>query len=217
MLSGSWARYAPLSGLVAVAILVVSIIVTGFDSVDSNDSTVKVVKFWHDNDGQQVAGAFLGALSTVPLLWFLGSLRSAFRTAEGGTGRLSAIAYAGGIVLVAFAAVDSSIQFATAESVGDVPPAVTQTLSVLYNDFFLGFPVGVGTLLLASSLVILRTRFLPVWLGWVALVLGIVSLTPVGFFAFFVVLAWIAVVSVLLFQQQSPPSPAPAPAPASSI
>jgi hypothetical protein len=202
MLSGSWARYAPLSGLLAVAILVASIIVTGFDSVDSNDSTQKVVEFWADNDSQQVAGAFLGALSLVPLLWFLGSLRSALRTAEGGTGRLSAIAYAGGIVLVAFAVVDSSLQFAVAESVGDVPAAVTQTLSVLYGDFFLGFPVGMGTLLLASALAILRTRALPAWLGWVALLLGIVSLTPIGFFAFFVVLAWIVVVSIILFQQQ---------------
>ena len=210
MVSGSWARYAPLSGVVAVALLVVSIIVTGFDSVDTNDSTQKVVEFWSDNDGQQVAGAFISALSLVPLLWFLGSLRSALRTAEGGTGRLSAIAFAGGIVLVGFGAVDSSIQFAAAESVGDVPPAVTQSLSVLYGDFFLGFPVGVGTLLLASGLAILRTRVLPAWLGWVALVLGVISITPVGFFAFFVVLAWIAVVSVMLFQQQPRTTPPPA-------
>jgi hypothetical protein len=207
MVSGSWARYAPLSGLLAVALLVVSIVVTGFDSVDSSDSTQKVVDFWTDNDSQQVASAFIGALSLVPFLWFLGSLRSALRTAEGGTGRLSAIAYAGGIVLAAAAAVDASIQFAVAESVGDVPPGVTQTLSVLYNDFFLGFPVGLGTLLLAASLVILRTKALPVWLGWVAFVLGIVSLTPIGFFAFLVVLAWIAVVSVVLFQQQPGPTP----------
>jgi hypothetical protein len=207
MVSGSWARYAPLSGLLAVALLVASIIVTGFDSVDSNDSTQKVVDFWSDNDSKQVAGAFIGALATVPLLWFLGSLRSALRTGEGGTGRLSAIAYAGGIVLAATAAVDSSIQFAVAESVGDVPAGVTQTLSVLYSDFFLGFPIGLGTLLLASSLAILRTKVLPAWLGWVALLLGIVSLTPVGFFAFLVVLAWIAVVSVVLFQQQPGPTP----------
>ena len=214
MLSGSWARYAPLSGLLAVALVVVSIVVTGFDDVATDDSTQEVVAFWADNDGQQVAGAFIGALSLVPFLWFLGSLRSTLRTAEGGTGRLSAIAYAGGVVLVAGAAVDSSLQFAVAESVGDVPPGVTQTLSVLYGNFFLAFPVGLGTLLLASSLVILRTNALPTWLGWVAFVLGILALTPVGFFAFLVVLAWIAVVSVVLFQQQPvPPAPTPTAAP----
>ena len=207
MISGSWARYAPLSGLLAVAILVVSIIVAGFDSVDSNDSVVKVVNFWKDNDTEQSVGAILSAIAMVPLLWFLGSLRSAFRAAEGETGRLSAIAFAGGIVLVGFGLVDSALQFAVAESVGDIPPVATQTLSALYNNFFFGFPVGIGTLLLASSLVILRTRVLPAWLGWVTLVLGILNLTPIGFFAFPVVLVWIAVVSVLLFQRQAPAAP----------
>jgi hypothetical protein len=210
MLSGSWARYAPLSGLVFVALVVVSIIVTGFDSVDSSDSTQKVVDFWNENDKEQVAGAFLGALALVPFLWFLGSLRSALRAGEGGTGRLSAIAYAGGIVLAAGGAADASLQFAVAESADDVPAGVTQTLSVLYSDFFLVFPVGVGTLMIATALVILRTKVLPVWLGWVALLLGIVSLTPVGFFAFLVVLAWVVVVSVVLFQQQSGATPATA-------
>jgi hypothetical protein len=46
----------------------------------------------------------------------------------------------------------------------------------------------------------------------VAFVLGIVSLTPVGFFAFLIVLLWIAVVSVVLYQQQSEPTPTVAPA-----
>jgi hypothetical protein len=41
----------------------------------------------------------------------------------------------------------------------------------------------------------------------VAFVLGIVSLTPIGFFAFLVVLAWIAVTSVVLFRQQPGPAP----------
>jgi hypothetical protein len=207
MISGSWARYAPLSGLLFVALLVASIVVSGFDSVDSDDSIQKIVEFWSDNDSEQIAGAILGALATLPFLWFLGSLRSAFREAEGGTGRLSSIAYAGGIFLAGFAVVSGSIQFAVAESVGDVPPGVTQTLSVLYSDFFFGFPVGIATLMLASALVILRTRVLPAWLGWVALLLGIVGLTPAGEFTLLVVLAWIAVVSVMLYQRQTPAAP----------
>jgi hypothetical protein len=208
MVSGSWARYAPLSGLLFVLLIVVSIIVSGFDSVDSNDSTAKVVKFWLDNDGQQIAAALISALATVPFLWFLGSLRSAFREAEGGTGRLSSIVFAGGIILVATALVDASLQFATAESAGDIPPIGTQTLNALYNNFFLGFPAGIGTLLLASGLVILRTRAFPSWLGWFAFVLGVISfLGPLGFFAFFVVLVWVAIMSWTLYQQQGPAAP----------
>jgi hypothetical protein len=212
VVSGSWARYAPLSGLLFVVLVVISIIIGGFDSVDSNDSVVKVVKFWHDNDSEQSASAIIGAVATIPFLWFLGSLRSAFSEAEGGTGRLSSIAYAGGIILAGFALIDGALQFATAESVGDVPPVATQTLSALYNNFFFGFPVGIGTLLLASSLVILRFRAMPAWMGWFAFILGIVSITPIGFFAFFVVFLWIAIASWLLFAQQGPAAPAQQPA-----
>jgi hypothetical protein len=61
---------------------------------------------------------YVGALSGVALLWFLGSLRSTLRAGEGGTGRLSSIAFAGGIVLVAGAAVDASLAWAVAESTG---------------------------------------------------------------------------------------------------
>jgi hypothetical protein len=209
MVSGSWARYAPLSGVLAVAIVVVSVIVAGFDSVDSNDSVAKIVDFWKDNDSEQMTSAVLGAISMIPLLWFLGSLRSAFRAAEGETGRLSSIAFGAGIVLVGFILVNSTLQFAVADTVGDVPPVATQTLSVLYSDCFFGFPVGFGVLLLASSLVILRTRVLPTWLGWASLVLAIVFFTPAGEYLFPLVLLWIVVMSVMLYQQQAPARPAP--------
>jgi hypothetical protein len=205
MVSGSWARYAPLSGVLAVALAVVSIIVTGFDDVAADDSVVTVVEFWRDNDSQQIAGAIISALALVPLLWFLGSLRSALRAAEGETGRLSAIAFAGGIVLVAGGAVDASMQFAVADTADELPPVATQTLSALYSDFFLIFPVGLATFLLASALAILRTGALPSWVGWVALVLGVVALTPISFFVFFLILVWIAIVSVMLFQRQPRP------------
>jgi hypothetical protein len=88
-----------------------------------------------------------------------------------------------------------------------VPPVATQTLSALYNNFFFGFPAGVGTLLLASSLVILRTRVLPAWVGWFAFVLGIISISPLGFFAFLAVFLWIAIVSWMLYTQQGPATP----------
>jgi hypothetical protein len=214
MLSGSWARYAPLSGVLFVVLVVVSIIVSGFDSVGTDDSTQEVVDFWSDNDGQQIAAAIIGALAMVPFLWFLGVLRSTLRVAEGGTGRLSATAYAGGIVLVGFALVDSALQLAVADTVGDVPAGVTQSLSVLYSDFFLGFPIGFGTLMLATGLVLLRTRVLPTWLGWFALVLGILAFFgPVGFFAFLVFLVWLVITSVMLYQRGEPTAAPPPVAP----
>jgi hypothetical protein len=208
MLSGSWARYAPLAGLLFIALVIVSIIVEG-ETPATDDPTGQVVLDWAKNDDDYKISAALGALATVPFLWFLGSLRSTLRAAEGGTGRLSAIAFAGGIILAAGAGVDASLQWATAESVGDVPPNVTQTLSVLYSEFFLIFGIGIGTLFLASGLAMLRTRALPVWLGWVTLLLGILAITPIGFVAFPLGALWVIVTSIILFQQGSPAAPAP--------
>jgi hypothetical protein len=207
MLSGSWARYAPLAGVLFVALVVASIIIGG-EGPDTDDSTQKVVEFWTSNDSEQITAAIIGALAGAPFLWFLGSLRNALRAGEGGTGRLSAIAFAGGIVLVSGALTNNAFQFAAAESAGDVPAQVTQSISVVYSDFFFPFPIGIGVLSLATALVILRTRVFPVWLGWVGLLLGVIAFTPVGFFAFFVVLAWIVVLSVLMFRGESAATPA---------
>lgn len=195
-----------------VILVVASFIIAG-ESPDTDDSTLKVVKEWSDNDSQQIAAAILGALAVAPFLWFLGSLRSALRAAEGGTGRVSTIAFAGGLVLAVFALVDSSLQFAVADSVGDVPPLVTQSLSVLYSDFFLGFPVATAVFALASGLAVLRTGLFPAWLGWLIFILGIVSFVPfVGFFSIFLVFLWILITSILLFQRGDATAPPAAPA-----
>jgi hypothetical protein len=47
---------------------------------------------------------------------------------------------------------------------------------------------------------------LPVWLGWVTVVLGMVCLTPVGFSALLLGLVWILIVSVLLYRRETGPA-----------
>jgi len=49
-----------------------------------------------------ILGSFLLMLAAVFFLWFVRSLRAVRRRAEGGVGRLSAIAYCGGLAAAAF-------------------------------------------------------------------------------------------------------------------
>lgn len=44
----------------------------------------------------------------------------------------------------------------------------------------------------------LRHGVLPKWLGWVSLVMAILSVTPVGFFVFLSLAVWIPLVGILL-------------------
>jgi hypothetical protein len=132
------------------------------------------------------------------LIFFAGSLRRALRAAEGEGGVLSALVLAGAIVLATGAAIDATILFAIAEAAEDIEPSAVQALQALWDNDFLPLAMGTQVLLLAAGLSIVRHGALPKALGWIAIVLAILSLTPLGFAAFVGGGLWIAVASVLL-------------------
>lgn len=70
----------------------------GGESPDFDESGQEVIEFYVDDEGAQFAGSLLEAFAALFLLFFAGALRSALRRGEGGTGGLSAVAFAGGIV-----------------------------------------------------------------------------------------------------------------------
>jgi hypothetical protein len=193
-------RYADLTGVVFV-VLVIPVFFLGGSQPDPDEKLERVLEFWNSNDGALKAGATLEAISCLFLIWFLGSLRSALRRAEGETGHLSAIAYAGGIVLATTFTVLAMIQYAAADSVGKVGAQVTQTLNVLNSEAHFGVNVGLAVLLLATGIVTLRTGVLFAWLGWSAVVIGIVSATPAALFGLLAFLLWTLLVSILLFRR----------------
>ena len=208
------ARLAPLAGVLFVALIVASFIVSG-ETPSTDDSTRKVIDYWEGHETEGIVSALLGAYAMVAYLWFVGTLRSVLRQAEGLTGRLSATAFAGGVVFAGYALVGLTMMFAAAETADDVPPAVTQTLSVLNSECWLGLAVGNAVLLLATGVLLLRTGLLPKWLGWVTVLLGVASVTPAGFFAFLATLLWVIGVSIVLYLRGGAAAP-PATAPASS-
>jgi len=86
----------------------------------------------------------------------------------------------------------------------------TQTLSVLQADFFFPVAIGFSVFLLASGLAMVRGVTFRSWPGWVALVLGVLAVTPAGFFAILGGLAWIVGISVMLFVRgEGPVVPGP--------
>jgi hypothetical protein len=56
--------------------------------------------------------------------------------------------------------------------------------------------------MIANGLAVLLYRVLPVWLGWVALVIGVGTVTPVGWFGFLATMGWVLVVSIVLVVRQ---------------
>jgi hypothetical protein len=213
MFGDSWERYAPLTGVVFV-VLVVIVFAIGGSTPDPHDSTLKVATYYTKHRDKHMALSFILAIGAAFLPFFASHLR---RTLDwsGGTGRLANAAFAGGVLATIGFWLLATVHLALADSAGKTPPLVTQSLNVLDGNDFIPAAAGMGVLVLASGLSIIRHVALPRWLGWAGLVIGILVFTPAGFFAFLASGLWVLVASIVLFmagpfEETREPGPLPA-------
>lgn len=207
MPTSTLARLAPLTGIAAVVLTVVMVIVVG-EPPDVDKSTAEVVAYWDDT--KHIVGAVLLMLAGALLVWFGGSVRAMLRQAEGEPGRLAAVAFGGFVILGLGFAAFAGFEFAAAETAGDVPGEVTHTLATLDAYFFFPAALGQFLALLATAVVVLRHGGLPRWLAYAAIVIAIVLITPLAFAGVVAMAIWIVIVSILLYRHAGAPAPGPA-------
>ena len=193
------ARFAPLAGVVFVVLIVLAIVIGG-ETPDNSDSAQEIGRFWKENDSEQMLSALIGAWSLIFFIWFAASVRSVLRRTEDGPARLSATSFAGAVIAAVGLLIALSLTFAIADGADELTPDALKTLTVLSNGVFLPIAVGFALFFIATGILAVRSRLLPAWLGWVTIVLGIVCVTPAGFFALLVGLVWVLVVSVMLYR-----------------
>ncbi|HEX6263457.1 MAG TPA: hypothetical protein VF097_11485 [Actinomycetota bacterium] len=192
-------RIAPGTGLAFVGLALAAALVIGqYSYLPAGD---EIAAFFQENARRVQIGAYLGALSSVFLIWFSGSVRSHLRVSEGGTGRLSTVAFGGGVA----GAVGTGIAFSILSvagargSEGQVTPATAMVLYDIYGSLIgVAVPITLAALLGASSLVALRAGALPGWLAWSGAVLTIGLISPFSYIFIAIAFLWIAVVSILL-------------------
>jgi hypothetical protein len=193
--SNEW--LAPLTGVVFFVLAIIGFLIGG-EPPDASDEAQEIVDFYVDNDSSVMIGAAIVTVAATFLVFFFGYLRKVLRVAEGEGGMLSLVAFAGAVIFALGVAIDSTISFALADTADDIDPTSVQALAALWNNDFLPFSLGLQVMLIASGLSIVRHGALPKWLGWVAIVLGVVAVTPAGFIAFILGGIWILVASVML-------------------
>jgi hypothetical protein len=175
-------------------------IVIGGETPDNSDSAQEIGRFWRENDSEQMLSSVIGAWSLIFFVWFAASVRSALRRGEDGPARLSATSFAGAVIAVVGLLLALSFTFSIAEGSDELSPGALKTLTVLSNGIFLPIAVGFALFFIATGVLALRSRWLPAWLAWLTIVLGIVCVTPAGFFALLVGLVWVLAVSVMLYR-----------------
>jgi hypothetical protein len=213
-----WARLAtPILGVVFVVLVLVSIFVGSNNTPDSNWSGQRVIAFYVQHRHDQKVADLIGSISFGFLVYWTATVRSYLRRSERAEGASTLMLVGASLFAVGFLTV-FGVDFALADVPRSLVPGAAQALNVLENDLWFGIPIGGGVWAIAGGIAILRGAQLPKWLGWVAVVLGVVVDSPALFFALFALLLWVLIVSFLVYRRSgptaapggSPPAPIPA-------
>jgi hypothetical protein len=204
-----WIGLAPLTGVLFFGLLLASFIVGG--STPGSDATGQhVISFYTAHRSRQQVSAFLGFYAVVFFLFFAGVLRARLREASPEGSPLAALSFGGALLVAIGGAVFASITIGLADVPDKLGPDAAQGLNVLVNDFFAPLIAGTCVFMIANGIAVVRWGVLPAWLGWLAIVIGVVAVTPVGFFGFLALVIWTLIVSILLFlrgRSQQPATP----------
>jgi hypothetical protein len=171
-------------------------------------SAEKVVTYFNAHQTRTELEAFAGAALCALLLLFFSHFRSVVRdrsaSSAGPTVMVAgAVLWAGGILY------SSAVSLALVSAADHGFGEAAQTLNVLANSTWLPFIAGIAVTLIGAGMTVLGTRVLPIWLGWVALVVGIVAcIGPGGFAGFFVGPLWMLVAGIMLAMRKEPASAA---------
>jgi hypothetical protein len=218
------ARQGAAGGIVFAILTLVGFAIVIPKPPDVDSSAATFAAYYVDHQNAIRAGLTIVGVGIFFYIWFLGSLRSALAAAEGGSGRLSSVAYGAGLIAGAALIVGLGAAETAAFRPNDVDPGVTRAL----NDFFvvLGAPAAtaLAALFAATAMVGFRFGALP---GWAAGVSGLAavgqlpavgtSLTTTGAFAadgalglfvpVFTLLIGVVAISVALMRSPEPSGP----------
>jgi hypothetical protein len=191
---------APLTGALFVVLTLIAFFAIGGNTPEGDDSAQKVVSFYSDNETKEIIAAVVLALGAVALIFFSATLKQRLEVARPGRGILPTVALGAGIVASGGFLSAATVHFALADYASDIDASAAQALNAIDSDFFLPFAMGLATMVLATSLWLVRNRsLLPTWLGWVGIIIFVISFTPLGFIGFGLAGIWIIVASILLY------------------
>jgi hypothetical protein len=212
MSNSRWEQIGAAGGIVFVALQMASqaLIQVGGAEPPFNATEATIVAFFLARNTRLFAvGEYLSTLSLIPFLWFLGSLWSTLRRAEGEPTWLSFVAAASGLMVVAAVSAGSGWLLAVFRKGEGLDSQVARLLFDQGNFAFANAWVMLAGLSLASGVVIVRTGALPHWLGWAGILIacGLLAARAVWassglvFIPFGLCYLWLIAISVVLIRR----------------
>jgi hypothetical protein len=212
-------RWSAVAGFVFVVLAFVSRFAEGsVPDPESRAALTRFTDFYRSSShtrGALVAGA-VGVVALFAFVWFLGGLWSLLRDAEGAATAPMIVVVVGGAAFVALGVtshvltqtIGITLHFSKGYTVGHGFDAAT---AVVFNTAgqgaFLGAMVAAGAFLAGASVVILRTRVLPVWLAWLGIAVAVACLPtipPLSTLAAILLAVWVVAASAFMLQDRQP-------------
>jgi hypothetical protein len=194
-----WSSLLPLSGLVFGVLVVVGGPVLQGSTPDASASGAHVIAFYAAHRTRERLSDILLALAFAFFLLFAASLRGHLRRVASAEA-FATLVLAAAAVLVAGQTAGEGIGFALANHPTHLGPGAAQALNVLENGAVLTSSVGFLVFGIAAGLAILAGAPLPRWLGWTAIVIGILFVTPAEGIAAGALFLWILAVSIVIWR-----------------
>jgi hypothetical protein len=189
---------APLTGIAFILVVFLGFIVGGEPPTAKDSSPDEIVSWYVDNDSSVAFGAALAGIAATLFVFFGATLRRFFDEVEGGRGIASLAIFGGTLLFAGGIAFDGTISFALADAADEIDPISVQALQALWDNDFLPIAVGLQLFFLGIAFAILRHGALPRWIGYVALLIGIIAITPIGFAGFLAGAVLVVVISGIL-------------------
>ncbi|MHB1876546.1 MAG: hypothetical protein ACYCPF_17020 [Streptosporangiaceae bacterium] len=159
-----WERWGAASGF-AAAIFGAAATMFERGPLLASDTPAAVLGHLTSNQSPMLMQSMLFLVGGALYLWYLGSLRAFLTRAEGGTGRLAAIAFGAGVVWVGINMVAQAFQAGlVANPRAGAPAALIGTMNAIFT--IAALPLAI--MMAAVAVVSLRHRAFPAWLGWIA-------------------------------------------------
>lgn len=193
------AKLAPLSGLAAAVVFGAGSAIWALDQPDRGAETDEIVSFYEDTSTEILIGGTISLLALVLFVWFGAVLRNRLIAAEGSElSGLPGTAFAGAILLAAVGLGAETINIAGALSAEDGQLTADTARTYFDVSYALGAPaagVGVAMVALPTAVIALRTgRPVGRPVAWIAVAVGVATLTPVMWTPAFAVLTGLALV-----------------------
>ena len=173
-------RLAPLDGIAAVVFWVAGVLVLQgpANQPDLDASPERALLFFKTEANAILVGTFLYLIGTLFFLWFLGLVRARLVEAEGGTHRVSSIAFAGGVAAAILLLAQPAVHAAGAINNDNLSADAAQVYLGINVAFFYAAEFATAVFLLALGLVTLRGQPVPHWFGTVSLVYAVCLVIP---------------------------------------